>query len=466
MSGIYTHAEQTLMARQQWSQGFRQPRVRPSYDGLGLANVPALILQWLNPEGNEFLPETLPPLQPQLLGSEVVSSAWEKWLQGGAINHVIFIILDGLGYDQLQELKRSGDTPNLDHACSSEQAFFMPITSVFPSTTTAALTSAANAYSPGQHGIVGTSMYLRELGSVVNFIGWRPGVAPTNTPYPDSQLNPDNFIPQPNMYLRLEKAEVQAEIINYHIFKQSSISRYTTVGSKAGLDGFHGYLTPQQGFAQLRDRILHSTAPRSFTYMYVPNIDASSHRYAPLSDYYRAEISSLDFALQRELLQPLTGRNDTVLILVADHGQRATNVDQILWLNEHPTINDNLFVPPTGSSQGRYLHVKHNQETKVIEYIQKHLDDDFMVISQAQAIELGLFANPGEPLPQNSCDRIGDLIMIPRDEWSCFHSMSPQTPETQTPETQTPEYKRKVNLGLHGGLTRAEMLIPFLAYRF
>ncbi len=463
MPGILSRAEASLIARQQWTQGFKRTRIRPSYDGLGLANVPALILQWLGADKDGFAATTLPPLQPQLLGDELVTKAWEQWLNAGAINHVIFLILDGLGYDQLQDLIANGDTPNLAQACSSPQAFFMPITSVFPSTTTVALTSAATATSPAQHGILATSMYLRELGSIVDFIAWRPKISPTNAPLLDTQLNPDTFVPVPNIYLRLEQTGVNTEIVNYHAFKQSSISRYTSVGSKAGKDGFHGYLTPQQGFVQLRDtlgvkpsaeRISTQVGPKSFTYMYVPNVDASAHRHAPLSPHYRAEIIGIDFALEREILQPLQGREDTVLILIADHGQRVTNKEQILWLNDHPGITDHLFVPPTGSSQARYLHVKHHREAQVINYIENYLDDDFMVISTDTACQLGLFGLAD--IPPYSRDRIGDLIVFPRDEWSCFHSFPPVSLED----------RKNVNAGLHGGLSRAEMLIPFLAYRF
>jgi hypothetical protein len=53
-------------------------------------------------------------------------------------------------------------------------------------------------------------------------------------------------------------------------------------------------------------------------------------------------------------------------------------------------------------------------------------------------------------------DRIGDLILIPQNGWSCFQHVG----ETKPEDCQT------TIVGIHGGVTRAEMLIPFLAYRF
>ena len=74
-----------------------------------------------------------------------------------------------------------------------------------------------------------------------------------------------------------------------------------------------------------------STQQKSFTYLYVPTIDSVSHRYGPLSSSYKAEVATLDFAIKKQLLETLAGRNDTVLLLTADHGQRYNPLENTLW---------------------------------------------------------------------------------------------------------------------------------------
>jgi hypothetical protein len=452
MTELVAIAEEALLARQKLPETFGSDAIRPSYDGLGLANIAALAVQWLSPEAPSLCEQpALLPFNPELLQTKILSDAWKSWLEKAPINHVVLLIVDALGYDQLRSLMDEGDAPGLAGACASSQAFFMPATSVFPSTTVSALTSAATAYAPAQHGIMSTHTYLREIGSVVNLIGFRPSVAPTSTPYLETQLNPDTLLPVPNLYLRLEKTGVSVEMVNCRQFKGSSISRFTSVGSQAGQDGYIGYLTPADGLAQLRDRLqAKSHNSKSFTYAYVPNVDSAAHRYGPLSSYYRAEVAALDFSLQRELIEPLAGRSDIVLLLVADHGQRPAYPDKILWLDRHPDLTRLLFFPATtGESQCRFLYPRRGDQAAAMDYIQQHLADRFIALPKSDAIALGLFGLPGQPPSEEYCDRIGDLILIPRLDWACFH------------EKHSP-----IIAGVHGGLSRAEMLIPFLAYRF
>ncbi len=451
MTEIATIAEKALIERQKLPT-LGSNTVRPSYDGLGLANIAALVTHWLSPLAPSLCEKSaLPPFNPELLKIQAVTDAWQSW-QDSPINHVVLLVMDGLGYDQLQTVMLDGDAPGLATATASPQAFFMPGTSVFPSTTVTALTSAATAYAPAEHGVMSTSMYMREIGSTVNFIGWQPAVAPSKTPYTDTQLNPDTLLPIPNIYLRLEKAGIHVEIVNFYQFKQTSISRFTSAGSEAGKSGFQDYLTPVDGFAKLRDRLrANRHKGKSFTYIYVSNLDSSGHRYAPLTPYYRAEVAALDFALKRELLDPLAGCTDTVLLLAADHGQRRAYSDKIMYLNEHPDLTQQMFAPATGESQCRFLHLKHGAEAAVLDYIQKHLSENFFAMTKNDAIALGLFGQQGHGVSEECRDRLGDLILLPRNSWTCYQQ----------------RWKEQLELfGVHGGLSREEMLIPFLAYRF
>ena len=452
MAGITEIAEKSLLERQKLPESFGPDALRPGYDGLSLSNVAALALDWLAPElANR---NTLPSFSPELLDAPEVVAAWRSWQAQGPINHVIFLLMDALGYDQLRTLMAEGGAPNLARAIANPQAFFAPVTSVYPSTTTTALTSAATACAPAQHGMMGTWVYMREIGSVVNFIGFRPSIAPTAASYLDNQLNPETLIPVPNFTRGLEEAGIQCEIFNVGAFKGTSISRFTTAGTRAGQEFYNGYITPADGFSKLRRRLEFNTAAhfRTYNYLYVPNIDSSAHAYGPLSASYRAEVAALDFALGHELLEPLAGRSDIALVLVADHGQRYAFPDKIAWLDQHPELARNMMVPLTGEGRVGYLHLKHGTEKAALDYISRHLGEYFLPLRKIEAIEYGLFGLPGQPLGPECDDRVGDLLLIPKTEWICRQML---------------EGKRDTGpTGVHGGLSRAEMLIPFLAYRF
>jgi hypothetical protein len=66
-------AEAALIERQSLQVGLLEAEtVRPSYDGLGLANVPALAMHWLGVDRMPDSSTALPPFNPSLLENPVV----------------------------------------------------------------------------------------------------------------------------------------------------------------------------------------------------------------------------------------------------------------------------------------------------------------------------------------------------------------------------------------------------------
>ncbi len=80
LASIMELAESALLARQQLPAEFGPEAVRPSYDGLGLANAAALATHWLAPDAPPLHDQpALPPFQPELLNQPAVTQAWQAW---------------------------------------------------------------------------------------------------------------------------------------------------------------------------------------------------------------------------------------------------------------------------------------------------------------------------------------------------------------------------------------------------
>ena len=107
--------------------------VPPDYIGGSIANIPATVARLLQ------IPfDGLPPLR------EVM---WMPF--SDRVKRVVVLLVDSLGWDMYQRVK-----PDLDWL-SSRVDIEARITSVFPSTTVAALSSLWTGYAPAQHGMVG-----------------------------------------------------------------------------------------------------------------------------------------------------------------------------------------------------------------------------------------------------------------------------------------------------------------------
>ncbi len=122
------------------SQSIERP-ILPDYAG---ANVRGIVPALLGPGSwNTSLPAWMP---------EVVASA----------SQAVLLVLDGLGWDQLQE--RPHIAPTIAALAGG------PITTVAPTTTATALSSIATGLSPSEHGLIGYRIVLG--GEVVNLLQW------------------------------------------------------------------------------------------------------------------------------------------------------------------------------------------------------------------------------------------------------------------------------------------------------
>jgi len=78
--------------------------------------------------------------------------------------NIIFINLDGLGFEYLQKY---GQNSYLNQHCLKK------LTSVFPSTTAAATTTLETGTAPQQHGLTGWFMYLKDLGIISTILRFK-----------------------------------------------------------------------------------------------------------------------------------------------------------------------------------------------------------------------------------------------------------------------------------------------------
>jgi hypothetical protein len=122
-------------------------------------------------------------------------------------------------------------------------------------------------------------------------------------------------------------------------------------------------------------------------------------------------------------------------------------------VNDHPELAALLATPITGDGRAAYLYPKQGAVAAVIEYMERRLGEAFSVVLKEQAVSLGLFGPPGMPLAPAAADRSGDLVLVARGDWTMRQQL--------TSDPRPPGF-----IGVHAGLSRAEMLIPFLAYRF
>ena len=396
----------------------------PDYAGGSIANVPATIARMLGTTltGLPALPE-------------------DMWQSLGRVKRVVLLTLDGFGWNQFQARQE------LVTAVSQKATITKQLTSIFPSTTVAALSSLWTGSAPAQHGLVGLRLFFPEYAVSAGMLDFSPLFIRAQDALVDAGLDPKTFLQQPGVGEQLAAAGIPTFAFKGYEIVDSVLSQMHGRGVKESF----GVITFADMMVQMRE-LLHKRAGEPlFINAYWPTIDSLSHYHTWQGTAVTAEVRAIFYQLQTEFLDALTdaARQDTAFFIVADHGQELTPLSQQIFLSDHPELEKMLFMRPTGEPRVVYLYTKHGCHEAAIDYINTKLGHAMTAVASQDALAAGLFGP--EPFATNVADRFGDVVAIMRGGYTLFS------------EAERPKAHRMI--GRHGGMTHAEMQVPWLGLR-
>jgi hypothetical protein len=330
---------------------------------------------------------------------------------------VAVVLIDGLGIEALlgHPTETAFLTTLLDDPDSGT------ITTVFPSTTPIALTSLGTGLTPGEHGITGLFLRL-ETGQLVNTLA-----LPAEADYRALQ-------PRPTAFERAVDAGVAVTRVGPAAFATGGFSG-------AGLRG-GDYL----GAQSVGERIAATATAvrrgdRALTYTYFGDLDATGHRSGCTSAAWRAELVHVDRYVEQLAAALPAG---TTLVVTSDHGMLDVPVENRWDVATTPALDDGVEAV-SGDLRGIQVHVRDGAVTDVLSAWRETLGAAFWVVPQDEAVEAGLYG----PVRDHVRARLGDLLALAlRDHVVVDSRMMP------------PVILRLV--GMHGGVTPAELGIPLL----
>lgn len=396
----------------------------PFYEGLSLVNVPGTIANVL--ETPTF---GRPPLDVSITSQ-----------LGGPYKKVVLLLVDALGFDLFNRLLQSEEISLWKRYF--DRAIFSPITSVCPSTTASALTTLWTGQAPASHGIVGYEMWAKEYGMLINNIAHSAATAKGDT----GGLSRSGFDPNQFLETKLFGTHLQDHGVVPTTFIHRGIAHSGLSVMQMQDVNIHTFIDEADLCISLANHINRKPELREYIYVYYSDVDTLMHHYSDGDDRISLQFKFFSRLFDQAFLGGLSpsAAENTLLILMADHGSMTTPDDPRFNLVNHPELLDCLVMQPTCENRLAFFFVRPGRLQTLKDYFKRTWPNDFELLDVDQALESELFGK--KPHKKNIRERVGDVIALSKGNAYLWWADRPN-----------------LMAGRHGGLSHDEMLVPFYA---
>lgn len=338
--------------------------------------------------------------------------------------NVVLIIMDGMGINVLDQ--------HLPEDSFLRRHMVTSLTSVYPCTTTAAMTSYYSGLSPLEHGWLGWSLYFKEYGRHV-----------------DTFVNIDSFSKNSVGDIHAAKTLLDYETVFDQISKatKETVQTYTVMPSKITVAERPTINYPSElltDFTHHLSLAIHLDGPK-FVMGYWFEPDLCLHKNGLSGDETRRMLRDINKRLT-ELADTLP--KDTLLMISADHGQ--TDITATDYVTDFPDLMECLIMPPSIEPRCLTFFVKPSKKELFESRFKEHFGNDFILLSKEAFLSQG-FLGQGDPHPKID-DFIGDYMALATGQ----HLIKYRA------DNLAVDYHFK---GHHAGLRKEEMLVPLIIYK-
>lgn len=354
-------------------------------------------------------------------------------LQVPTARSAILLLIDGLGLEQLHHY--AAHAPFLRRSMQAQTEAQTELSTVYPATTAAALSSLGTGLPPGGHGLVGYDVYDPDRDVVVNQLGgW------------DERTDPEAWQSAPTLFQQLNDQRlmgvhnIEPVTVSLEAFEDSALTRAALQGPRfVGQDALN---------ARFQQAAHEAQQPGALVYLYANELDKVGHQHGPGSDQWLEVLEELD-SQARRMVQKLP--EGTLAAVTGDHGMiEVAEEDRIDFANEEELVGH--VAHTAGEPRMVQLHFapettrKDRQQTFAA--WQRRFGDRAWVVTREQAIEAGWFGAVNGTVLR----RLGEIIVTGHTPIALYDS-----------RRATPRSFDMV--GHHGAPTSAEVRIPWLLLR-
>lgn len=334
--------------------------------------------------------------------------------------NIVLLILDGMGEHILKNISPNGFFLNKNIDC---------LTSVYPSTTTAALTTYYSGKPPYETGWIAWSQYFKEYGRALDML-----------PHRESYKGES---------IKDAKIDVFKEIVKYQTVFEKIEKSSPNIKAFEIMPTYADKKSKRSIRADSVDEIIENIKmlcedpDEKFIMAYSDNPDSLLHKYGTDS------IEVKEFILDTEKKVKKMCENlpeDTIVIISADHGHK--NIEKAYTLLDYPEIQECLIMPASLESRVLTFWVKEDMRAEFEKRFNNIFKNEFWLMTSEEFLNERHLLGYG-----NKHYKIDDFI-------GNYVALSISSSMIRL-ETYWAEGK-KIKKSTHCGLTKEEMEVPLI----
>ena len=361
----------------------------------------------------------------------------------GDYDVVVLFLVDGFGWRFFEKFQQMPFLRRLTASGTVEK-----LTSQFPSTTAAHVTTIHTGQPVGQSGVYEWFYYEPQLDRMI---------APLLFSYAGDEkretlrgnIKANRLYPSQTLYQELKTLGIGSHVFGVRDYTPSTYSNVVTKGAK-----LHSFKTLPEALVNLGSLLNSSKAP-AYINFYFENIDSTCHKYGPTALQTEAEIEAYLLIMDYFFSRIFPNKKKILFLMTADHGASEVDPETTIFLNtdDHfkgverffKTNRNGELLVPAGSARDMFLYVEDELLDEAQEFFWKRLEGKAEVVKSTWLMENGFF---GSEISPKFRERIGNLIILPyRFESVWWYEKD--------------KFEQRF-YGHHGGLTPQEMEIPYI----
>ncbi len=415
----------SVLKKAKWTSHFK----RPLYDSYAFSCIPDTISKLLTGQGENRLP------------AQAVGGTFEKF------DCAILFLIDAFGWEFFEGYLSK--YPFLNRFITEGVA--SKISSQFPSTTAAHITSINTGMEVGETGIYEWFYYEPLVDRMIAPLLFSyAGEHESDTLLKSGYCAADIF-PFETVYQKLAKKGVRSIVMQQEGIAHSAYSKTLLLGAE---------IIPFVHFTEALDRLVQlckqPMETPTYIFIYTGDIDAMGHRHGITSPQFADAVEICWISIENRFWQKLSECPNKVAILcTADHGMTPVDPKSTILLNKicpklEKMIKKNregLPLIPAGSCRDFFMHIEEKDLQEAQNLLQGQLKGAAEVVLVEDLLKQHFFGR-GSPSKRLK-DRVGNLVVLPYQNESVFWKFEHHRHEQHF-------------YGAHGGLSQDEMESIFL----